>query len=122
MKKLSEKLRPVLREYARQVGQIIDMEPQFWVAEDMCMDVCCFGDTEYLDISDMQIIIDHLDEWVSRYGSKKAVGETILAWKEWYLDDMCTKTPEGTLLPFPRINLWSWLKGLRPEQIKGRKD
>ncbi len=122
MEKLKEMLRPVLYEYASLVGHIIDREPQYWVADDICMDVCCFGDIEFLDISEMQVIIDHLDDWVSRYGSKKAVGETILAWMEWCLDDRCTKMLEGTFLPYPRINLWNWLKGLRPEQLEHEKD
>jgi hypothetical protein len=68
----------------------------------------------------MQIIIDHLDKWVHRYGSEKKVGDEIIAWMEWCILDLNdSSTPHRTT---PRINLWSWLNGLRPEDIEVCKD
>lgn len=113
---LRETLRSVAKEYARQVGDIIEHEPQYWVAEHICVDCCCFGDIYFLTLEDMQIIVDHLDEWVRNYGTREKVGETVCAWFDWSVDDAIDDN--GDYRKQPRINLWSWMKGLRPEQLK----
>ena len=113
---LREILRATAMEYARQVGMLIGHEPQYWVAEDVSMDCCCYGDVYFLTLTDMQIIVDHLDEWVKKYGSNEKVGETVCEWFDWCVEDACDT--EGWWRNYPRINLLSWMRGLRPEQLK----
>lgn len=105
------------REYAKRTGKIIDREPQFWVAQDVAITTCCFGDVEFLSLEDMMVIVDHIDKWVAIYGSQEKVGEVVNEWIYWCLDDAIDpKTEEPR--SYSRINLYSWLKGLRPEQLK----
>ena len=60
---MKEQLRAVAKEYARQFGKIIGIEPAYWVGEDMSVGACAFGDY-YFNLYDMQEVIDHLDDWV----------------------------------------------------------
>ena len=41
------------RKYASETGKIIDMQPQFWVAEDIAITTCCFGDVEFLNLDEI---------------------------------------------------------------------
>ena len=117
---IKQTLRQIAGTYAAKAGEVIGYEPQYWVAEDVSIDCCCYGDTYFLTLEDMQIIIDHLDKWIERYGSKEKVGETIRAWFDWCIDDAVDEM--GNYRDRPRINLLSWLNGLRPEQLKRRSD
>lgn len=114
---LKDRLWAVADEYAEHVAVILGMSVEFWVAEDISVSVCCFGDVEFLNLEEMQIIVDHLDRWVEKYGSEEKVGETVLDWLQWCLDE-ATKLKKVDVSDHPRINLWSWLNGLRPEQLK----
>ena len=114
--KLREQLRSAAQEYARQVGELIGYRPEYWVADDTCIDVCCFGETYFLDLSDMQIIIDHMDEWLRIYHRKSHVARAVMQWMDWSISDLCDD--DGLWRSCPRINLWSWLKGMRPEDIR----
>lgn len=114
---LREKLKPVAEEYAKQVGKIIGCKPEYWAGDDISMDVCCFGDTYFLSFEDMQVIVNHLPVWIERYGSKKSVGETIIAWLDFICEDVWDDEI-GIYRDRPRINLYSWLKGLRPEMME----
>lgn len=105
------------RKYASETGKIIDMQPQFWVAEDVAITTCCFGDVEFLNLDEMMVIVDHIDRWVEKYGSREKVGEVVYEWIHWCLDDAVEPETEEWR-SHPRINLWSWLKGLRPEMLK----
>ena len=113
---IKQTLRQIAGTYAVKAGEVIGYEPQYWVAEDVSIDCCCYGDTYFLTLEDMQIIIDHLDKWIERYGSKEKVGETVKAWFDWCIDDAVDEM--GNYRDHPRINLWSWLNGLRPEQLR----
>jgi hypothetical protein len=106
--------------YAEETGNIIDMQPQYWVAEDIAITTCCFGDVEFLNLDEMMVIVDHIDRWVEKYGSREKVGEVVCEWIHWCLDDAVDPETEEWR-NHPRINLWSWLKGLRPEMLN-RKD
>ena len=116
---LKDSLWAVAVEYAERVAVILGMSVEFWVAEDISVSVCCFGDVEFLNLEEMQIIVDHLDMWVEKYGSEEKVGEAVLDWLHWCLDE-ATEPKEVDVSDHPRINLWSWLKGLRPDDIKKR--
>jgi len=121
MQRLSETLWSVAKEYARLVGQVIGQEPEFWVAEDISVDVCCFGDVWFLTLEEMQIIIDHMPKWVEKYGSKKAVGQEIADWLDWTIEDSYDPDRDQ-YRRHARINLWSWLSGLRPKDLKVTTD
>ena len=116
MATLKEQLAIVAKEYARQTGEIIGYRPEYWVAGDCCIDVCSFGDNFFLSLAEMQEIVDHLPKWIERYGSRDEVGEEVVRWLRWSCDDNVDEY--GEWRNRPRINLWSWLKGLRPEMLK----
>jgi len=115
--KLKDKLWAVAKEYARLTADVLGMDVEFWVAEDVSVSCCCFGDIQFFSLEEMQIIIDHLDKWIERYGSKEKVGEVVNEWSEWCLDDVFDEE-KCEYRDHPRINLYSWLKGLRPENLK----
>jgi len=117
MEELKEKLWPLAKEYARQVGEVIDLEPEDWVGEDISCDICCYGDTIFLTLEDMQVIIDHLPKWIENYGSKEAVGQEIRDWLCWIFDD-AYDADENKYRHHVRINLYNWLSGLRPNMLK----
>ena len=114
---LKDRLWAVANEYAEQVADLLGLSVEYWVAEDVSVSCCCLGDVEFLDLEEMQIIIDHLDRWVEKYGSKEKVGETVLEWLQWCLEN-AYDAERDRWRNHPRINLWSWLNGLRPEDIK----
>ena len=61
----------------------------------------------------MQVVVDHLPEWTERYGSKEKVGEVIIE----YMDTLVENYDKTFENGHPRINLWSWLKGLRWKDV-----
>ena len=114
MKKLKDEMWMVAKEYARLTGEVIEGQPDFWVAEDMAADSCCFGDCWFLNLEEMQVIVDHLDRWVEKYGSRKKVGEAVVEWLDWGLEEANNRSVHGGKM-YAGINLWSWLNGLRPD-------
>lgn len=100
---MKEQLRAVAKEYARQFGKIIGMNPDYWVGEDMSVGACAFGDY-YFNLYDMQEVIDHLDDWVEEYGTIEKVGDEVIGWHEWMTEHEF------------RIGLYAWLDGHRPDK------
>lgn len=121
MKKKEQTLHEMIwacaKKYAQRVGEIIEREPEYWVSEELSISTCCFGDVYFLDLDDMMIIVDHLDKWIKNYGSQEKVGEAVIDWFEWCLEDAFDPAT-GERRNHNRINLNSWLMGLRPEQLK----
>ena len=109
MKKHQQLKQTVTDWYARKAGQILGFNLDYWIGENINRDMACYADYIFLSFSDMQIIIDHLDAWVRKYGSRETVGQAVTDWYN-YITDKDEDMPE--------INLWSWLNGLRPEDIK----
>ena len=114
MTKLREQLWAVAKEYARQFGEIIGQEPDFWIGDDPF--ICSMGDYVFT-LDDMKVVIDRIDEYVKRYGSKDAVGQEVIDWIEWWLED-CQRAVTGervlariTHQLRPNISLASWLDG-----------
>ena len=100
---MKEQLRAVAKEYARQFGKIIGIEPAYWVGEDMSVGACAFGDY-YFNLYDMQEVIDHLDDWVKEYGTIEKVGAEVLGWHDWLIEHEF------------RSGLYAWLDGHRPDK------
>ena len=117
MKNLKQTLWKVATEYAMKVGELIEQEPEYWVAEDISVDCCCFGDVWFLTLEEMQVIIDHMPKWLERYGNRKAVAQEITDWLDWSIEDGYDPDRDQ-YRRHARINLWSWLKGLRPADLK----
>ena len=117
MKNLKQTLWKVATEYAMKVGELIEQEPEFWVAEDISVDCCCFGDVWFLTLEEMQVIIDHMPKWLERYGNRKAVAQEITDWLDWTIEDGYDPDRDQ-YRRHARINLWSWLSGLRPADLK----
>lgn len=114
MKKIHDQLWAVAKEYARLFGEVIGIAPEYWVSD--VVDICCFGDAYYFTLNEMQVVVDNLDEYVSRYGSKEAVGDEVRDWVDWWLEGS-----SGGLVSFseervthqlrPNISLAAWLAG-----------
>ena len=117
---LKDKLRPIADKYAKAVGKVIGYKPEYWVGADISLDCCCYGDCYFLGLDEMQVIVDHMPGWIEKYGSQEKVGETVIAWMDWVIEDNVDEF--GNYRNHPQINLWSWLKGLRPEQLNRRSD
>ena len=98
---MKEQLRAVAKEYARQFGKIIGHEPDYWVAGDYVINTCVFGDY-FFDLEDMQVVVDHLDKWVSIYGNTENVGEEVCDWYDWIVEKDL------------HCGLYAWLEGQRP--------
>lgn len=130
METLTDKFRQVADEYARQVAALLGYKEWSWIGVDDTTgdgtrNVLEVGDWLYLSLSDLQVIIDRLDEWVRRYGSREAVAQEIEDWQEWWLGDkhdgdaatteavlsLWESRRERYLRTYPRINLEHWLMG-----------
>lgn len=125
--KLTQQKRSVMNEYAMQVAALMGFPKQFsWIAdihETSDLDALEIGEgAYYLGWTDLQVIIDKLDVWIEKYGSREAVAERITAWNDWWLDDHsghngCTiidiweSKAQRFLCTCPRINLKAWLMG-----------
>ncbi len=48
---MKEQLRAVAKEYARQFGKIIGIEPDYWVGGDISLEACAFADY-FFDLND----------------------------------------------------------------------
>jgi len=117
---LKDKLRSLADKYAKAVGKVIGYRPEYWVGSDINLDCCCYGDCYFLGLDEMQVIVDHMPGWIEKYGSQEKVGETVIAWMDWVIEDNVDEF--GNYRNHPQINLWSWIKGLRPEQLNRRSD
>ena len=122
MNKLNEQMWSVAKEYARLFGEVIGMEPEFWVGD--CPDMCCFGDTMFFSLEEMRKVIDNLPRYIRRYGSRKAVGQEIEEWVNWWLDGIYDDITMERILPRvtqqlrPNISLVAWLDGCPREGCK----
>ena len=98
---MKEQLRAVAKEYARQFGKIIGVEPYYWVGDEISLGVCCYGDY-FFGLEEMQVVVDNLDRWVKKHGTIEKVGEEVIDWHDYAI------TIER------HQNLFSWLDGHRP--------
>lgn len=142
MKTLAEELWAVVKEYTRQVVELfravdyhwIGMRDGTWIADVLELDSYL-----YLSWTDVQVLIDRMEDWVAAYGSKEAVAQEVRDWQEWWLDPSGTESTEKTegteghseigatnwlgaveiyeerrhryLRTLPKINLEHWLMG-----------
>ena len=125
--KLTQQKRSVMNEYAMQVAALMGFPKDFsWIAdihETSDLDALEIGEgAYYLGWTDLQVIIDNIDVWIEKYGSREAVAERITAWNDWWLDDHSERNGcnivdiwESRKQRFrctcPRINLKAWLMG-----------
>lgn len=123
MEKMKENLRAIAKEYARQFGQVIGMELEFFVADNP-IGIASFGDCYFFNLNEMAHVVDNLDKYVRRYGSKEAVGNEVIDWMEWWLADSSQAASlelmrsRVTHQLRPNINLSSWLDGCPREDRK----
>ena len=110
---LHERLMTIANQYASQFSEVIGYDFQSWIAEDISIDMADFGDINFFSLADMQIVIDHLADWIARYGSKEKVGEVVLEYNDTLIENESKTFENGS----PRINLWSWMKGLRWKNV-----
>ena len=99
---MKEQLRAVAKEYARQFGKIIGIEPDYWVGGDISLGVCTYGDNYFFGLEEMQVVVDNLNRWVKKHGTIKKVGEEVIEWHDYAIDIEHHQ------------NLFSWLNGYRP--------
>lgn len=127
METLKEQLWAVAKEYARQFGEIIGMEPEHCVG-DCPSDMWCFGDTMFFSLEEMQMVVDNIDKYAKRYGNKATVGYEIHDWVNWWLDSILTGETDGTAARMElvearvtrqlrvNISLKAWLDGCPREE------
>lgn len=112
--KLKEQLWAVAKEYARQFGELIGYDPDFWIGDEPS--ACSFGDY-YFNLDEMREVVDSIGKYVKKYGTKEAVGQEILSWADWWMDGisdggyMERALSRVTHHLRPNINLVSWLNG-----------
>lgn len=122
-KKLSLDLLGVAKEYARIFGDIIGSELEFFVGDDPT-NMACFGDFFFFSLSEMRDVVDNIDAYKARYGSKEAVGQEIRDWVYWWADpDSCNALmeriePRVTHQLMPNISLKAWLDGCPRQERK----
>lgn len=126
--KLTQQKRSVMNEYAMQVAALMGCPKQFeWIAdiqENSDLDVLEVGEGwMFFGWTELQVIIDKLDVWIEKYGSREKVAERIEAWTDWWLGDNSNiKKEQGIvdiwesrrqhyLRTIPRVNLKEWLMG-----------
>lgn len=113
--KLKEQLWAVAKEYARQFGELIGYDPDFWIGDEPS--ACSFGDYYYFTLDEMREVVDSIGKYVKKYGTKEAVGQEILSWADWWMDGisdggyMERALSRVTHHLRPNINLTSWLNG-----------
>lgn len=131
-KKLNERLWVVAQEYTQQVADLLDRQEWHWIGTNddgmRPISVCDFDGVEFFTLEDMQVIIDRLDEWVARYGSRDAVAQEVREWQDWWLDDksmddhplveLMDNRLERYTRTYPAINLEQWLMGCPREPRK----
>ena len=130
MESLKDQLWAVAKEYARAAAKILDLSVEGWTAEKMGVDTCEFSGDIYLTLQEMQVLVDDIDRWTARFGSREKVAEAVWAWWEHETDitdyvtmptmqeiadtkaDPLTETAPDPCAPErPRINLYTWLSG-----------
>lgn len=122
-KTLQSQLRDVALDYMKQVAKLLNRDPRdcHWVGTDDhergIYTICDLGDITFLTLDQMQVIIDRLPEWLARYGSREAVAQEIDDWLDWSIEDGYDPDRDQ-YRRHARINLWSWLSGLRPADLK----
>ena len=130
MKKLSEQLWPIVKEYTRQVAEIMQCREWHWIGTnddgDAPAEVLELDGYYFLSWEDIQIIVNRIDEWVKRYVSKEGVAEEVQAWQNWWLglpdDDMhpildvWESRRERYFHTAPYITLEHWLMGCPREK------
>lgn len=94
---LKERLYEIALEYSKKVSELLGVQEGYWVAKDICINVCDFGDTMFLSLSNMQVIVEHYDKWLEKYGDKEKVTDRVLSWFDYYIT-----------YPDP-VNLYYWM-------------
>lgn len=127
MATLREQLWPVVKEYTRQVKELMGVSEAHWIGTDdngnRPAEVLDLGGVCFLSFEDVQVIVDNLGKWVDKWGSREAVAKEIRAWEDWWLDDVGKSNINVDALQVwetrrerylnlrPRIELEHWLKG-----------
>lgn len=121
-KTLKEQLWPLVKEYTRQVKDIMCCSDAHWIGTDDNgsgpADILDLDGYFFLSWSEVQMLVDRYDEWKARY-TADGVREEVEAWQQWFLDNMEEHSAlelwesrrERYLRTYPRINLEHWLMG-----------
>ena len=130
MEKLKDKLWPVVKEYTRQVVELMEASEAHWIGTDDHgkgeYEILDLDSEWFLSFGNVQLIIDRMDEWVKRYGSKEAVAQEIRDWQNWWLEgtddaedllELWENRKRRGLRTYPWINLEHWLMGC-PRDVK----
>lgn len=132
MATLKEQLWPIVKEYTRQIVELMETSEAHWIGTndngDQPATVLDLDGVYFLNFEEVQIIIDNLDKWVKRYGSREAVAQEVRDWQDWWLGDLNKKNTGHDVLEVwenrhdryvnmhPRINLMEWMMGKPREQ------
>ncbi len=115
-KKLQEQAWAVAQTVAQLFGEIIGMRLEHFVGDDPT-ETACFGDCYFFTVGEMWQVLQNLDRYVGRYGSREAVGEEIRDWVDWWMDSHDPDTARELVRARvthqlrPNISLRAWLDG-----------
>ena len=136
MENLKEQLWPIVKEYTRQVMDVMQCSEANWIGTDNkgngTIGLLELNGYYYFTFEEVQVIVDHLDEWIERYTSKAGVAEEIADWQSWSIEDasdtldstdhrvldVWENRRERLLYTRPRISLEAWLRGCSREKLK----
>lgn len=124
-----------LNQYAKLFAQIIGVEDDCWRwigdgVKDSTFSVLGVDESYFFDFSDVQLVVDRLQEWLDRYRTLHGVAYEVMEWHEWALSnvhedegypaaiDVFEWKFERFMRTRPAISLESWLMGCPREVTK----
>jgi hypothetical protein len=131
---LKEQLWPIVKEYTRQVKELMNANEVHWIGTDDngsgTLSVLDIDGAYYLGFDEVQTIVNRMEDWLKRYGSREVVAQEIRDWQDWWLSDHSETWKDGNydvldvwesrydryVSLHPRINLEHWLMGCPREK------
>lgn len=112
MNKLKEQFDAVRREYVRQVAEVFDgfSGDHVWRSSEQLHNsegpfiFSYDGVLISLRFGELEDIVNNIDEWLKRYGTRQDIGREVKRWYEWCAGN---RLPSGV----PIISLYDWLTG-----------
>lgn len=103
---IQEKYLAACNAYAREFEKITDTIFDFWT--DPIQGRCGSFSDMFFTIEEIITVVDYIERWQKRYGSKQEAVKAIFRWYDYSID--------STDREKKAVNLWSWLSGYDPQK------